>query len=69
MDQGQGQNSDSDCEYLRALCKSQRTVIDQLMTELNSYKEECRMLRITLGLLDAVSMKAEEIRIRREIGL
>jgi hypothetical protein len=55
-----------DCDYLRALCKSQRKVIESMAVEQESYREEIRCLRITLGLLDAVSMKAEEVKHRRE---
>jgi len=58
--------NEADCEYLRALCKSQRKVIESLAAEGESYREEIRQLRITLGLVDAVSMKAEEIKHRRE---
>ncbi len=61
-----GKANDTDAEYLRALCKSQRKVIESMAAEMESYREEIRQLRITLGLLDAVSMKAEEIKVRRE---
>lgn len=54
------------CDYLRVLCKSQREVIEAYSKDIDSYKEEIRQLRITLGIFDAVSMKAEEIRIRRD---
>jgi hypothetical protein len=64
-------------EYARALIKSQRNVINALMSEIDgikkahkrekaSFEEENRQLRITLGMLDAISIKAEEERMRRE---
>ena len=55
-------------EYMRSLIKSQRNVITHMVREIESMKEENRQLRITLGMLDAVSIKAEEVRLEREIG-